>query len=84
MKNINDLLGDFKNLKDPKDDKVIIQKILKEVGGLDIPLEKIKFAERTLKLNVSGPERTSLFMKQQRLLEEFKKALPSRPIEKIY
>ncbi len=71
--NISLLLERYKNLKDPKEDRKKIAKIISEVVGVEITEEKVGISKNTLTLKLDNYIRTEVFMKQEKLIEALKK-----------
>lgn len=66
--NIQSLLEKYKNLKNPRDEKIKIAKILSETLGFEITDSQIEIKKETLSVNVSSYIKTEIFMKKEQIL----------------
>lgn len=83
MKDISELISKLTGIRDPKENKDIVIKILKDVCGIDIIAKNIDFSNDSLKLNISGPEKNSIFMSQQKILTLLQERITDRKITRI-
>ena len=83
MRDIKDLISKITGIRDPKENKSIIIETIKEVCSIEVGPKNIDFSGDTLKLNVSGPERNSIFMFQQKILTLLKDRITDRKINRI-
>ncbi len=83
MRDIKELISKLTGIRDPKENKDIVIKILKDVCGIDINPKKIDFSNDTLKLNISGPEKNAIFMSQQKILALLQERITDRKITRI-
>ena len=71
--NIKSLLAKYKNLKDPKEEKAKIAKIISEILGKEILGSQITITKNVLKIKTNNYLKTEIFMKKEKILEELKK-----------
>ncbi len=83
MKDIKELISKLTGIRDPKENKDIVIKILKDVCGIDIIAKNIDFSNDSLKLNISGPEKNAIFMSQQKILTLLQERITDRKITRI-
>lgn len=83
MRDIKDLILKLTGIKDPKEDKDVVVGVIKDVCGAVLDVKSIDFSNDSLKLNVSGVEKNTVFMYQQKILELLKVRLPDRKINRI-
>jgi hypothetical protein len=83
MKDIKELISKLTGIRDPKENKDIVIKILKDVCGIDIIAKNIDFSNNSLKLNISGPEKNAIFMSQQKILTLLQERITDRKITRI-
>jgi hypothetical protein len=83
MKDISELISKLTGIRDPKENKDIVIKILKDVCGIDIIAKNIDFSNDSLKLNISGPEKNAIFMSQQKILTLLQERIADRKITRI-
>jgi len=83
MKDISELISKLTGIRDPKENKDIVIKILKDVCGIDIIAKNIDFSNDSLKLNISGPEKNAIFMSQQKILTLLQERITDRKITRI-
>jgi hypothetical protein len=83
MKDIKELISKLTGIRDPKENKDIVIKILKDVCGIDIIAKNIDFSNDSLKLNISGPEKNAIFMSQQKILTLLQERINDRKITRI-
>ncbi|MEI6490545.1 MAG: hypothetical protein WCO16_02155 [bacterium] len=83
MKDIKELISKLTGIRDPKENKDIVIKILKDVCGIDIIAKNIDFSNDSLKLNISGPEKNAIFISQQKILTLLQERITDRKITRI-
>lgn len=83
MRDIKDLILKLTGIKDPKEDKDVVVNIIKSVCGVGLDVKNIDFYNDSLKLNVSGVEKNTIFMYQQKILELLKERIADRKINRI-
>lgn len=83
MKDIKDIISSLKNIHDPKNDKEIVNVLIKEVCGFDIDQKNIDFVGDSLKLKISSPEKNVIFMSQDKILKTVNEKLKDRGIKRI-
>ena len=83
MKDISELISKLTGIRDPKENKDIVIKILKDVCGIDIIAKNIDFSNDSLKLNISGPEKNAIFISQQKILTLLQERITDRKITRI-
>jgi DNA topoisomerase VI subunit A len=83
MKNIKDLISLVPSFREPQKDKIIVAEEVRKRCGFEIETKNIDFSNKTLRLNISHVEKSSIFMKQAEILKILKEKLPDRGIEKI-
>jgi hypothetical protein len=71
--NIKSFLDKYKNLKDPREEKEKIAKILAGILKIEIPAENISIKKGILSIKADNYLKTEIFLKKEKLLEEFKK-----------
>jgi len=84
MFNIPSLLEKFSQLKDPKDTKSLISKILFEEIGVDIPISEIQISKDSIILQSGSVLKNQVFLKKNILLIRINKELPELGINNIY
>lgn len=83
MKDISELISKLTGIKDPKENKDIVIKIMKDVCGIEISPKNIDFSGESLKLNISGPEKNAIFMSQQKILALLQERITDRKVTRI-
>jgi hypothetical protein len=83
MKDISELISKLTGIRDPKENKDIVIKVLKDVCGIEVSPKNIDFSGDSLKLNISGPEKNSIFMSQQKILTLLQEKITDRKITRI-
>lgn len=83
MRDIKELISKLTGIKDPKENKDIVTKVLKDICGVDINPKNIDFSGDSLKLNISGPEKNVVFMSQQKVLALLQEKITDRKITRI-
>ncbi len=83
MRDIKDLISKLTGIRDPKENKDIIISVIKSVCGIEISPKNIDFSGESLKLNISGPEKNSIFMFQQKILSLLQEKITDRKITRI-
>lgn len=83
MRDIKELISKLTGIKDPKENKDAVIKILKDICGIEISPKNINFSGDSLKLNISGPEKNAVFMSQQKILSLLQEKITDRKIKRI-
>lgn len=81
---INKYLEKFKNIKDPKEDKIVIIKIF---GGFNfsIQIDQIEIRKNTLYIsNINPILKNQIFLNKKDILNQIKMELPNSGIENIF
>jgi exoribonuclease II len=73
MDNISAYLEKFKKLKNPRDAKENIARVIKEVTGFDIAISEFRLQKAVLFLNTNPYLRTEIYSKKAFILDEIKK-----------
>jgi hypothetical protein len=76
MFNLSSFLEKFKQLKDPKDDKVIISRIISEVIGVTLSDECIEIKKETLYVQGSALYKNRIFINKENILQKIQTSLP--------
>jgi len=83
MRDIKDLILKMTGVKDPNDDKKVIAETIQSFCGFLVPHKNIDLAGEIIKLNVSGPEKNSVFMMQGKIIAELQIKIKDRKIVRI-
>lgn len=70
MFTIADLLQKFKTIRDPQQDKKIIQDIIKEFTGAEVPLSEITLREHKISLKTHPGLRNVIYTRKFKILEK--------------
>jgi len=74
MENIGSYLDRFKKFKNPREDKLTIARIVKELTTFDVMPEEINIRKGTVMFRTNPYLRTAIYSKKDALLDELKKA----------
>lgn len=83
MKDIKDLISKLTGIKDPKENKDVVINTIKSICGLEISPKNIDFSGDSLKLSLSGTEKNTIFMFQQKILSILQEKITDRKITRI-
>ncbi|MEI8061833.1 MAG: hypothetical protein WCG97_00860 [bacterium] len=83
MKDIKELISKIIGIKNPQEDKDFVVSTIKEVCGFIIDSKKIDFSKDSIKLNISSPERNTVFMNQAKILMILSEKLKDRQIKRF-
>ena len=83
MINIEDLLKDYKNIKNPLIEKKEVSVAIKEKFGLDIDPSLVFFRKNILILKISPVQKSFLYIRKNEVLEIIKTIVPNRFITSI-
>ena len=83
MFNLSSYLEKFKNIKNLKDEKEIIKKILLEETNIFLTDKEVVFLKEEIKINGSSVQKNIIFLKKDILLQKIKEYLPNTPIKNI-
>ena len=72
MKNLSSLLEKFKNIKNPKEDKIKIATIVSKEISKEITEDKISITKNILSIKTDNYLKTEIFLKKEKILEELK------------
>ena len=83
MFNLSSYLEKFKNLKDPKEDKVVIANILSEEVGVNILVSEITIQKGTIFISGSALLKSRVFMKKEEIVKRINETCPNLFIKEI-
>lgn len=81
--NLSSYLEKFKELKDPKDDKVIISQAIFEVTGMSVSRDDIVLRKNELFFGGSSLVKSRIFMMKGNILAKLEEVLPELKITEI-
>ncbi|MEN9649082.1 MAG: hypothetical protein RL094_49 [Candidatus Parcubacteria bacterium] len=70
MQTLADLLKKFKEMRDPAEDKGIIQNLIKEVSGATVPVADITLRNNKIILNTHPALRSVVYTRKKEILEK--------------
>lgn len=73
LKNLSSLLEKFKNIKNPKEDRINIAKIICDSSGIKINESQISVTKNILSIKTNNYIKTEIFLKKEKILEELTK-----------
>lgn len=83
MFNLSSLLEKFKYLKDPKENKTIVIRIVSEIAGVTIIEREISMQKNTIYLGASALAKSRIFMNKESILQKITEELPDLYIKEI-
>ncbi len=73
INHLANLLAKFKNLRDPKEERVKIAEVISKELGFDITESQISLTKGSLSIKADNYLKTEIFMRKDSLLEVLKK-----------
>jgi hypothetical protein len=83
MINLSSYLEKFKNLKDPKEDKIIICRLISETAGVEVKEKEIKIQNKTLFIQGSMLSKNRIFLQKEAVLKKINESLPDLQVKEI-
>jgi hypothetical protein len=83
MFNLSSYLEKFKKLKDPKEDKIIICRIMSETAGVEVGENEIKIQNGTLFIQGSLLSKNRVFLQKEELIKKINESLPDLRVKEI-
>lgn len=83
MFNLSSYLEKFKNLKDPKENKTIIARILFETTQVSIGESEITIKGETLYLQSSALSKSRVFTQKEQVIRKINEAIPDLHIREV-